>query len=176
MPYKNKSDKAAWRRANSEMVAKHKKTWFDSPNGKAYLEKKRAERAKDSAIRKAKKSAHRMATTRLPSKEKLAYCREWSRKLRLAAIAALGGHCVQCGISDERVLEFDHIKPILRRTNGHTQKDNRIDFRRIIEGAEHGLQLLCANCHRIKTREANEWALRFDLGAVVQTEQQLTLI
>ena len=175
MPFKNKSDKAEWRRANRSMVATHKSKWLNSPKGKAYLEAQRVKRAKASALRKAEKDAIRRAKKHMANEAKLAYARDRSKRLRQAAIAALGGECIKCHITDERVLEFDHVKPLLRRTNGRTQKDNRIDLRKIIDGRRHGLQLLCANCHRIKTREANEWALRFGLGCVSDSEQQPVL-
>jgi hypothetical protein len=55
------------------------------------------------------------------------------------------------------------VTPILRRTTGKrtTAHTATKEIRSLIKnpGASHGLQLLCANCHRIKTREANEWSV-----------------
>jgi len=94
------------------------------------------------------------------------------REIRLIAIGVMGGKCSVCGNADERVLEFDHIVPLLRRTRRlRNVNDNFRAIKRLLSGeSDHGLQLLCANCHRIKTREGQEWALRF--GLTIGDEQQ----
>ncbi len=75
--------------------------------------------------------------------------KEYSRNLRLKAIAALGGKCVRCGISEPKILEIDHIIPL---REGHRRMKNDDLCRRIIyEDLKENLQLLCANCHRLKT-------------------------
>jgi len=80
-------------------------------------------------------------------------------KLRGQAINALGGCCQKCGFSDFRVLEFDHIVPVLWRTNNLARMNgqhNTNEINRMIrEGEDPRLvfQVLCANCHRIKTLE-----------------------
>lgn len=70
-------------------------------------------------------------------------------RLRLAAVAALGGFCTACGISDPRVLEIDHIN------GGGSQEFRTIGSpgvqRKLAAGDTAGYQLLCANCHNIKT-------------------------
>lgn len=55
------------------------------------------------------------------------------------------------------MLEFDHIKPLLRRTNKIKGKgDTYLQVLR--EKNPHDVfQLLCANCHRKKTRLNNEF-------------------
>ena len=60
--------------------------------------------------------------------------------------------CINCGNNDFRVLEFDHLDP--------NQKDFSVgeglklgySFDRILNEIEK-CQVLCANCHRIKTFE-----------------------
>ncbi len=66
---------------------------------------------------------------------------------RLRAIAQLGGECVVCGEWDPIVLEIDHlVGNILQEPhcNSHTQRAAR--------GLTAGLQLLCSNCHTVKTK------------------------
>jgi len=71
--------------------------------------------------------------------------------LRATVIATLGGECLNCGIDDARVLEIDHING---DGKADRKKHGRADtmFRNIIEnGHRDKYQLLCANCHRLKT-------------------------
>jgi hypothetical protein len=61
----------------------------------------------------------------------------------------LGGKCVRCQCADERCLEIDHIVPVREK-----RIKNRIAFHRsILRGNVENLQVLCACCHAIKTRE-----------------------
>lgn len=88
--------------------------------------------------------------------------RNWRRweyeSRRPQAIAALGGACQWCGIDDERVLEIDHING-----GGHKERktmDRIAFFKAIIDGTRTDGQLLCANCHRIKTHYPESVPLR----------------
>jgi hypothetical protein len=86
-----------------------------------------------------------------------------SRKSTL--LFALGGKCIRCGVTDSRVLEIDHI-------NGDGWKERGKNFRwqtylynspGTLRNAMENLdrfQLLCANCHAIKTEEDSEWLPR----------------
>jgi 5-methylcytosine-specific restriction endonuclease McrA len=66
----------------------------------------------------------------------------------------MGGKCSHCGINDIRVLQIDHIVPLRRRTNGLDRKDADTTLSmRIIRGNRDNVQVLCANCHLIKTLE-----------------------
>ncbi len=64
--------------------------------------------------------------------------------------------CVSCGIEDSRVLEFDHIDPdsksasISRLINSTTNWDNVLQ-------EINKCQILCANCHKIKTSKEQNW-------------------
>jgi hypothetical protein len=79
------------------------------------------------------------------------------KELKKEALVLFGSKCSWCGIEDIRVLELDHI-------NGDGWKDRR-------DGMNHGrlwlslvkngvppgkYQLLCANCHTIKTWHSKE--------------------
>lgn len=75
-------------------------------------------------------------------------------RIRLAAIAFLGGVCVRCGIDDERVLQFDHIDGSGR----YEKKRSDTWYLSVVRDDRKDLQLLCANCHVIKTRESGEYS------------------
>lgn len=72
-------------------------------------------------------------------------------RVRVAAFTGYGGACVCCGEADFNVLELDHVNndgAEHRRAVGGGQM-----YRWAIEnGFPAILQLLCANCHRAKTR------------------------
>jgi 5-methylcytosine-specific restriction endonuclease McrA len=67
---------------------------------------------------------------------------------RRKVVEILGGACAECGNDDIRVLQIDHIGP--------KTIDRKMELRRIARGAssEH-VQLLCANCHAIKSYYEN---------------------
>lgn len=76
--------------------------------------------------------------------------------LRIELMEMLGGqYCVECGFNDYRVLEIDHIFG-----NGQdmplTVKGIVLYYLENPTIAREELQVLCANCHRIKTIENNE--------------------
>jgi hypothetical protein len=72
-----------------------------------------------------------------------------SRKVfRERVIDAIGGKCVTCGITDKRILDFDHIEPRFR--TGH-RKSARNEFE--VRNHPKRFQLLCGNCHWLKTFE-----------------------
>jgi predicted HNH restriction endonuclease len=68
-------------------------------------------------------------------------------RLRQEAIAALGGVCAICQCADIRCLQIDHVTPL----RGAQRLGSVALYRSIILGARDGLQVLCANCHAIKT-------------------------
>lgn len=61
----------------------------------------------------------------------------------------LGGKCVECGINNLCVLDFDHIDP-----NNKLEQVGRVGKKRMQEEADK-TQLLCRNCHRMKTKQEN---------------------
>ena len=74
--------------------------------------------------------------------------RERYRAAKAAVIKALGGCCHDCRINDLRVLEIDHVNGGggVHRRSGSSLKI----FKHMMEHLEE-YQLLCANCHTIKT-------------------------
>lgn len=84
------------------------------------------------------------------------YQRKWQQArnlaVKLAVVKMMGGECVRCGIKDFRVLQIDHIRPILRKNGGSSATNmTRLIHRGIVPLNE--VQLLCANCHSVKTYE-----------------------
>ena len=87
--------------------------------------------------------------TRVPQRRK-SY---WDRKI--AVLKALGGKCVHCGINDIRVLDLDHIDATKKNKPAHRNYPTAIRVK-LWEKEMDNLQILCANCHRIKTH-ATHW-------------------
>jgi 5-methylcytosine-specific restriction endonuclease McrA len=78
--------------------------------------------------------------------------RDERRAIRSRAIAILGGRCVcllsrGCGGSDERLLQFDHKEPAAGNRGHNVAALYIIKHHNPTEV----FQLLCANCHVIKT-------------------------
>jgi 5-methylcytosine-specific restriction endonuclease McrA len=96
----------------------------------------------------------------MPYKDKK-LANEYSRKyqnarhqrLRLEILDKLGGKCVCCNNDDKRVLQIDHIVEILRGKNKLPRSSSWTLISRIYRNIEDltNIQLLCANCHMIKT-------------------------
>jgi hypothetical protein len=71
--------------------------------------------------------------------------------LRDRAAAMLGGHCVRCGVTDRRVLVFDHRVALRGRRR---ESASRI-LNAILAGSE-AYQLLCHNCNHLKRLDDGE--------------------
>ena len=80
--------------------------------------------------------------------------RNYNKKIRLDAIKRLGGACTQCGFGDTRILEIDHIEG--GGTEHRKRIDHKVQYRNIRDGDIEGYQLLCKNCHGIKSYEERE--------------------
>ena len=64
--------------------------------------------------------------------------------------------CVRCGIKDYRVLEFDHLDPS-KKSFGIAQGIHGIlSWPKLLAEIEK-CQILCANCHKIRTAEQQGW-------------------
>lgn len=83
--------------------------------------------------------------------------REWKRKQRVRyrkiVFDLLGNKCLECGIKDDRVLQVDHIEPIRRHKDSIYTFSGTLLYQKIALGKLNInlFQLLCANCHQIKT-------------------------
>lgn len=104
--------------------------------------------------------------TNTASPEKRAAWRAYNEKLRRAALMRLGDACVGCGFGDHRVLEIDHIKG--GGVEHRKEVDHKTQYRAIRDGETRGYQLLCANCHGIKSYE--ERMTKHDLDVELKPE------
>ena len=68
----------------------------------------------------------------------------------------LGGKCVECGYDGNYMaLQIDHKEPVLRNKNHREHESGSMTLKNIVNGATNlnSIQLLCANCHAIKSFE-----------------------
>jgi hypothetical protein len=81
-----------------------------------------------------------------------AYMREYQMRRyhtrRTMFIAEMGGKCVVCSSTEN--LEFDHIDPKLKSFNVGDRLSNRSE--EVIRAELKKCQLLCASCHKSKSR------------------------
>jgi hypothetical protein len=70
--------------------------------------------------------------------------RDWIRRWK-----QIYGKCIDCGISDWRVLEFDHVRGKKKFNIGDYQKYSM----KVLKEEIRKCEVRCANCHRIKTME-----------------------
>lgn len=76
-----------------------------------------------------------------------------------------GKSCEVCGISDIRVLDFDHIDPKSKKFSISRGLNNGWAWDIIIDEIQK-CRILCANCHRIVTAEQQN-SYKWRLGRVV---------
>ena len=101
------------------------------------------------------KSALRKASTRWPPKYTVLKEAEVGRKINAASgRMAMHYRCKGCsGEFPAKVISVDHIEPVIPPDEGFTTWDSVIE-RMFCEAA--GLQVLCKNCHDIKTKAERE--------------------
>lgn len=145
MPYKNPEDKNAWQRANRHKQAEYRERWLAGPRGQQYLQKQKEARLLQKLSRpKRRKPPRDDKSTR------------YRLKCRSYALALLGNCCKICGMDDDRCLHIDHIVPVGKeRRRSDTWQEVLKSHKEARELTEE-FQLLCANCHAIKTKENGE--------------------
>lgn len=78
--------------------------------------------------------------------------RDYRRSLRFELLIRFGNKCSRCGFDDYRALQIDH-----KKNNGgyerkkYTWKLSKMMLKMSNEELHENYQLLCANCHTIKT-------------------------
>src|SRR5579862_1648346 len=83
--------------------------------------------------------------------------RKLKNNLRLKMMLYLSGKsCVLCGNSDPRVLKFDHIDPKTKSFSIAQGISSVLSWENILIEIEK-CQILCANCHKIKTAAEQGW-------------------
>lgn len=180
MPFKSPEARRAWREANRHRQAEYTRRHRASGREAQRERQRKAEKAaailslpdKERALHYIMSAGH---YSRIQSAV-ATYIREHAPKggptdddrnasarhrarMRMATIERLGGRCECCGIDEPLVLEFDHRTPVQRRTNGVRSHDALALCRAILRGDDVDVQLLCSNCHTIKTRGNGEYGL-----------------
>jgi len=74
-----------------------------------------------------------------------------ARNYRLLVLEMLGPVCAKCSFDDVRALEIDHVEPYALGPEPRNKRRNSAQDALRAKGV--GFQVLCANCHRIKTHE-----------------------
>lgn len=77
--------------------------------------------------------------------------RAYSRRLRVAVLAGYGNKCCQCGFSDDRALQIDHVYGGGARERQGGLKGGTFLLRLINGNFPTEYQLLCANCNQLKS-------------------------
>lgn len=65
------------------------------------------------------------------------------------------GKCVDCGITDPRVLEFDHVRG--QKVDGVVRLASQLASIEKIKDEIRKCEVRCCNCHRIKTQQQFGW-------------------
>jgi hypothetical protein len=65
------------------------------------------------------------------------------------------GKCVDCGMTDTRVLEFDHIQG--EKVDGVVRLASQLASISKIKDEIRKCEIRCCNCHRIKTQQQFGW-------------------
>lgn len=86
------------------------------------------------------------------------HSKQWQR-LKGEAFAAVGSEvCVNCGFSDPRALQIDHVNGGGRQHMA-SFSSNKTYLRYVIDNPQE-FQILCANCNWIKRHENGEFRAR----------------
>jgi hypothetical protein len=79
------------------------------------------------------------------------YNQEYKQQISQKLLEYFSNHCcVDCGNSDPRVLEFDHVNG--KTNNISTMVSDKYTWSKILEEISR-CEVRCANCHRIVTME-----------------------
>lgn len=170
MPYKNKADRNRWQRENNERQKSYRNKWMEGEKGLAYIKRQKEAQVMQKKMRddlknvvKAKTSLHLEMHEELYGLVGRSWDKVYRKKQRLKALSVMGSVCVCCGMDDPDVLEFDHIRPV-----GKERRSESYQEVLRLENPYEVFQLLCANCHRKKTRMNKEF-----IGAKKQAVEKI---
>lgn len=151
-------------RKNRERILAYGKQWrAENPEYHKEYFKNNKDKARDASRRHYYRRRDPLTGHREIFRKRLSH-----KERRLAAIRKIGGRCQKCGYADDiRALQFDHRTPLLRRINGLSNRlyGGDTSVREILRMSRptEKYQLLCANCHAIKSYEektkfGSDWA------------------
>ena len=150
MPYKNPEDKKRWKMRNKDKEKIYKERWLAGPRGQAYLQRQKEKQAAQRKAAPARKKVSGLDS--YGTNRHIINGRNYRLRNRQAAIRKMGGQCAACGMDYWEVLQFDHIAPI-----GNDRERDAYKTVLKMENPDEIFQLLCANCHVVKTRINNEY-------------------
>jgi hypothetical protein len=88
--------------------------------------------------------------------------RRLDRRIELQNIVAnylIDNPCVDCGESDLRTLDFDHLRDKIKNVSQMIKDGAAVES---VKAEISKCQVRCANCHRIKTSiDNNDWRQRY---------------
>jgi len=74
------------------------------------------------------------------------------RNTEWVALILLQSECMDCGLSDPRVLQFHHRDPTLKKGSISRMTKNGYSLKKLKEEIDK-CDILCANCHLIRHKE-----------------------
>lgn len=147
MPYKNKEDRLNYQKEykKTDAYKKSMQKFKETYDRKAYMY--RYNRSEKSIAYRKKYNAKNSERFRMERKDR-----------RDKTYKGMGGKCIECGFSDYRALQIDHI-------NGDGKKERHLRSRndyypnvlKSFLSGEKRYQLLCCNCNWIKREENGEY-------------------
>lgn len=140
---KNKSKWKDWKRRNPQKVKRSMRRWYADENNRAHALRYHSNRRK-TCPKYVKQQTSAVARIRQ---------RRFAVKIRLLQYVG-NGRCAVCGFDNPLALDFDHINPRTRvfTITRHLNKP----WEELVKEARK-CQILCANHHRIKTAEKNDY-------------------
>ena len=139
---KRKEYDKKYRELNREKRNEQNKKWYQK-NKEKNKEKQREYYREWSKKNREKKKEYDKKYYQL-NKEKISEC---YKERKSYCLEYLGGKCVKCGTTHN--LEFDHIKRDTKKYNITRKVDKTFD---ILKEELDKCQLLCYDCHKIKTK------------------------
>lgn len=90
------------------------------------------------------------------SLKRRSYTQRYNQRLRDELFELLGKECSNCGFSDKRALQIDHVMGGGGREIGCTKGIVALVYINKIKQGSRDYQILCANCNWIKRHTNNE--------------------
>ena len=108
------------------------------------------------------------------SEKRKDYREQWRLERRALVLTLLGDCCAQCGFSDSRALQIDHINGGGNKERIQMKSNTKL-YTKILSFGTYGYQLLCANCNWIKRVENKEYRSSSDNGDQIKITPTITL-
>ena len=186
MPYKNPADKLAWQRRNSGRCEQYKRRWVEK-NPERAIEIAREAGRRAYATARAKKIADgwipwasRRKTEEEKRRTRCTIARRRDARRKSEVFEQLGGICAYCELDDWRVLQIDHIHGDGRSDRGGGRTGGLYAVLRCMrasgwQGVRERFQLLCANCHMLKTHFHGDHLRRLEVETRASGPTQILL-